>query len=239
MPLKAVVFDVFETLVANGPDLWLASFQRICRDQGLPVEPQALWDAWIVLEREFRLRRLDPQTLQATEPFQTYQEVWTDCFDRVFRQMDLSGDPADAAWRCIQDLGRRPAFPETLSVLQALDGTVKLALLSNADRAFLDALVDHYHWQGRFAAVLSSEEARVYKPHPSIFHAVLDRLGVEPAEALLVGDSFHEDVRGAKLVGMEAAWVNRHGLAPDPDLPQADYQIQTLEGLPAILRTKE
>ena len=117
-----------------------------------------------------------------------------------------------------------------------MDGTVKLALLSNADRAFLGALVGHYHWQGRFAAVLSSEEARVYKPHPSIFHEVLERLGVEPAEALLVGDTFHEDVRGAKLVGMEAAWVNRHGLAPDPDLPQADYQLHSLAELPEVLK---
>jgi 2-haloalkanoic acid dehalogenase type II len=238
MRLKAVVFDVFETLVANGPDLWLTSFQRLCRDQGLPVEPQALWDAWIVLEREFRHRRLDPLTLQAAETFESYEEVWTDCFDRVFRQMGLAGDPSEAARVCIQDLGRRPAFPETLGVLQALDGSIKLALLSNADRVFLDALVDHYDWKDRFEVVLSSEEARVYKPHPAIFQAVLERLGVEPAEALQVGDTFHEDVRGAKQAGMEAAWVNRHGLAPDPDLPQADYQLHSLGELPAILKAR-
>ena len=235
MAIKAVVFDVFETLVPNGHDLWIESFRRLSREQGLAVEARQLWDTWLPMEREFRRRRLDPQTLTPSLPFQSYTEVWNDCFQRAFRQLGLSGDPAAATQLCWHDLGRRPAFPETQKVLEALDGSVKLALLSNADRAYLEPLVEHHGWTGRFSAVLCSEEAKAYKPHPSIFHQVLERLGVQPSEALQVGDTYHEDVRGAKLVGMQAAWVNRYGAAPDPDLPQPDYQVQSLTELSAIL----
>ena len=86
MAIKAIVFDVFETLVPNGHDLWIESFQRLTREQGLAVEARQLWDTWLPMEREFRRRRLDPQTLTPSLPFQSYTEVWTDCFQRAFRR---------------------------------------------------------------------------------------------------------------------------------------------------------
>jgi 2-haloalkanoic acid dehalogenase type II len=235
VPIRAIVFDVFDTLVANGPDLWLESFQRICRDQGLAVEPQGLWDRWIILERGFRRRRLDPETLQLRQPFESYEAAWTDCFRKVFQQLGLAGDAPAATRLCIEDLGRRPAFPETVGVLAEMDGRWKLGALSNADRSFLYPLLDHHGIRGRFQAVLCSEEAQAYKPYPSLFHQVLQRLGVSPAEALQVGDVMQEDVRGAKLVGMQAAWVNRRGLVLDPLLPQPDFQLGDLAELLNIL----
>ena len=78
MPIKIVVFDLFETLVANGPDLWMKSFERICATQALSIQPEKLWDPWIRMEREFRQRRLDPVTLRPADPFESYTEVWTD-----------------------------------------------------------------------------------------------------------------------------------------------------------------
>ena len=71
------------------------------------------------------------------------------------------------------------------------------------------------------AAVFSSEVGK-RKPHPSIFAAALELLGVEPQRALFVGDRRYEDVRGAKEVGMttvQAFWFraddDERGLDPD------------------------
>jgi len=71
------------------------------------------------------------------------------------------------------------------------------------------------------AAVFSSEIGK-RKPHPAIFEAVLERLGVAPGDALFVGDRRLEDVQGAKELGMttvQALWfrADNDELGIDPD----------------------
>jgi putative hydrolase of the HAD superfamily len=70
-------------------------------------------------------------------------------------------------------------------------------------------------------AVFSSELGK-RKPHPAIFEAALERLGVDPERALFVGDRRYEDVRGSKELGMttvQAYWFraddDERGLDPD------------------------
>ena len=235
MPVTAVCFDVFDTLVENTPRIWLGSFEAICREQRLPIDPAVLLERWYVPERQFRKRRLDLRTMALQEPFETYAQVWTDCFREVFEAFDLSGD-ADAATRlCLRDLGRRPAFPEALDVLRGLDGARTLAVVSNADRAFLDPLLDHYGIRTLFAVVVCSQDVEAYKPHPRLFERLLQELGVSADEVLHVGDRQEEDVFGGKRLGFRTVWVNRRGVEPDPDLPVPDYQTDTLLSLPGIL----
>ena len=56
------------------------------------------------------------------------------------------------------------------------------------------------------ADIYSSELAWT-KPHPEAFRAVAAALGVEPAEAVYVGDRPFEDIHGSQLAGMRAIWV--------------------------------
>ena len=53
------------------------------------------------------------------------------------------------------------------------------------------------------------------KPHASIFRAVLELLGVEPAEAVMVGDTIADDIEGALALGMRAILVDREGRHTD------------------------
>src|SRR5262249_43328437 len=57
----------------------------------------------------------------------------------------------------------------------------------------------------RMDAVVVSGEVGHVKPHPLLFRTVLGQLGVEPREALFVGDNWLGDVQGAKRAGMWAA----------------------------------
>jgi putative hydrolase of the HAD superfamily len=56
------------------------------------------------------------------------------------------------------------------------------------------------------ADIYSSELAWT-KPHPGAFRAAADALGVEPSEAVYVGDRPFEDIHGSQLAGMRAIWV--------------------------------
>ena len=75
--------------------------------------------------------------------------------------------------------------------------------------------------------LVTSEEIGRLKPEREIFRAALRRLGCEPDEAIMVGDSWELDVIGAIGAGLRAVWFNRDGL-PKPDTPEA-LEITSLE----------
>lgn len=234
MAIQAVVFDAFDTLFLNTRDLWRDCFVRICRDQSLAIDPGALYDAWALSETDFRHGRIDVDTMTASEPFQTYSEVWRDAFAGAFSALGVAGDADGAVAYFLEDLGARPAFPETLSVLDRLREIVPVAVLSNADDAFLYPVLERHGLSDSFAAVLSSEEARLYKPHTNIFEQMLERLGTRPESTLMVGDTLLDDIYGARVAGMPAAWINRYG-APMNGRVAPDYELRNLEDLLPIV----
>lgn len=58
--------------------------------------------------------------------------------------------------------------------------------------------------------VISSEEARCYKPNPGLFEYALKKTGFGPQEVLVVGDC-ENDILGAVQLGMECVLVDRKG----------------------------
>jgi len=92
----------------------------------------------------------------------------------------------------------------------------------------LDEFVAHHHLEVD-VAVGSKAHGRI-KPDPSIFLAALAALGVEPAEAAMVGDSYEDDIEGARALGMHAILLDRDGRHAD-----ATDRIDTLLALPAAL----
>lgn len=82
-----------------------------------------------------------------------------------------------------------------------------------------------------FDAVIISSEIGLRKPRPEIFLAACEKIGVAPAECLFIGDSFENDVVGAKRLGMDAAWINPAGLPPPIDGPRPDYILAELTDL--------
>lgn len=76
-------------------------------------------------------------------------------------------------------------------------------------------------WQFIEYAVFSGDFG-IWKPNPRIFLHVLERLGVNPADAVFVGDSPKEDIRGAQQAGMRAIWVRSPEFPLPPDIhPEA------------------
>lgn len=230
MGIQAVVFDAFDTLFLNTRDLWQDCFSRICEDQGLGVDAGALYGAWAEHEGDFRRRRVDVETLTQREPFETYHEVWRDAFARAFAALGVDGDADGAVSYFLEDLGMRPAFPETTGVLERLREIVPVALLSNADDAFLLPALERHGLSDAFAAVVSSEGARLYKPATRIFELMLERLGTAASETLMVGDTLLDDIYGAHMAGMPTAWINRHGWAMDGRVGPT-YEVRSLEAL--------
>jgi putative hydrolase of the HAD superfamily len=100
-------------------------------------------------------------------------------------------------------------------------GDARPTLHALRDRELRTGLLSNTHWPRRQHeewlsrdGLLELLDARVYtsdlehvKPHPEAFRALLDAVGVTPERAVFVGDRLHDDVAGAKQLGMRAVWV--------------------------------
>ena len=226
--ITTVIFDMFNTIAQDGPDHWRQSFAQIIEQQGLDTTPETLRDAWDQGSANFRERRIEPDG-----PFISYLDGWADAFARAFADLNLRGDPMAASQKSIDDLGARPLFPDAPDALSILGERRRLAVLSNADDAYLRPVVARI--PATFAAVVSSEGGRRYKPDARLFQFVLDRLDADPTECVYVGDKQFEDVQGARGAGMSVVWINRRGQPMDNDLPTPDAEIRNLLELPAVL----
>ena len=124
--------------------------------------------------------------------------------------------------------------PAVLSALRE-DG-LAVGLLSNTHwpRAFHEHFLERDGLATSIDARLYTSEMEYMKPHPSVFAAVLERLGIDdPSRAVYVGDRLYDDVWGAKQVGMRAVWVRNHhndGFDVEPD-----GIIAKLSDLPGLL----
>ncbi len=227
-PITTVLFDMYETLVQNPHNLWRVGVQDIIQEQSLDTTPELLWEEWTLGETEFRDSRVRPGV-----PFQSYFQGWRDCFIRSFEKLHLDGDPDAASRSFIKFISHRDPFPETNEALKIVQLKWRTAVLSNADD---DYLLPNLELLGLdFEAVLSSEQAQVYKPLPGLFSQMLDTLNVTPGEVVYVGDRQLEDVKGPLELGMHPVWINRSDNPAHPDLPKPAYQISSLLELPALL----
>jgi HAD superfamily hydrolase (TIGR01509 family) len=106
-----------------------------------------------------------------------------------------------------------------------------MALLSNALGHGLAEVVAHFALDEYMEAALSSADVGLVKPAGAMFATLLARLEVEPAAAVMIGDSAADDVSGALAFGCGAILLDRNGRAAAASLPR----IESLAELPAAL----
>jgi FMN phosphatase YigB (HAD superfamily) len=93
---------------------------------------------------------------------------------------------------------------------------------------------------GRVDAVVLSCEVGVRKPDARFFAAVAEALGVDPHEALFVGDSVRDDVRGAAAAGMQtclATWYRRDPAARGRGVTTGTEPLHVVEILEGIVES--
>ncbi|HXV03592.1 MAG TPA: HAD family hydrolase [Gaiellaceae bacterium] len=222
MDIQAVLFDLDFTLAKPGPDLGPEGYQRLGRRFGLELDPSRYAEA----------RAKAVEGLRKHPDFRHDEEIWVAFTERIIRGM---GGDADSAYEAAVEMTRAwehahnfDLFDDALPALAELRRHgLKLGIVSNTGRDVEEFLAHH---SLDVDVALSSRVHGKVKPHPTIFQAVLDRLGVEPEHAAMVGDSPEDDLEGARSLGMRAFLVDRDGLHPE-----AEDRLPSLLALPAAL----
>jgi putative hydrolase of the HAD superfamily len=129
----------------------------------------------------------------------------------------------------------RPGAIETLRTLRDRDVLVGLITVCSED---VEVLWPSTPFAGLFDAEVFSSAVGLAKPDPRIYLLCCEQLGVEPGEAVFVGDGANDELAGAERVGMEAILIHRPGEEPYWD-GLADFEGPRVTSIPEVLEVLE
>jgi FMN phosphatase YigB (HAD superfamily) len=248
VPVRAIVFDLFDTLV----DLrWERLPVTEHRGKKLPASTPALHER-VRSRCDVALDAFVDTMLQGDRDFAEShykhdREVPTELrMGDVLRRLGV--EDAELARELTRlHMGVLRSGVEVLehhgAVLDRLRLTVRLGLCSNfshsetalavlADAGLRDRLDPR--------ALVVSDAFGLRKPRAEIFAEVVARLGVDASDTLHVGDSLRADVAGAGKAGLRTVWITRRVSDPGAALaahegPHPDHVIGDLAELPDLV----
>lgn len=189
---RLIIFDLDGTLVDSVPDLAVA-VDRMLAQLGRAPAGEARVRTWVGNGAAMLVRRA---LADSAEPA------------RVAAVTDAAQQQALALFQQIyrQENGRQtrlyPGVSEVLAVLA--EQGIALAVVTNKPLQFTEPLLRQLGLAEFFQIVVGGDCLPQRKPHPLPLLHVCERLGVPPAQGLMVGDS-RNDVDAAKAAGMVSA----------------------------------
>lgn len=244
---KAVVIDLFDTLVTWNPDgLPLMQFRGREIRSTTPLLYQTLETA---LGKRFdREKFSEAHASVYSEIFNAraqHDAVEITCLERFARTLKILEVDEGIAGPLAEDLRRihmarvrevTKAPPARIDAMKKIARHHRVGLISNFDDSETGHLIMHDTGiRELFDPVIISADTGYRKPNPLIFKIVLDAMKLEPADVLFVGDTPLDDVLGSKGVGMHSAWIRMRGREMPAGIPAPDIIIADLAELPAAL----
>lgn len=231
MTIKAVFFDAAGTLIKPARSVG-ASYAAIAAKHGKEVSstniterfrtcfdaaprlafPSATEDTVAALERDW-WKSLVAQVFEPWSPFVRFEEYFAELFAYF---------ASPNAWTL---------YPEVLETLTSLkERDLILDVISNFDSRLV-RILDGLGAGAQFENIFVSSRVGYAKPDGRIFNAALSCHGLAPAQALHVGDSEINDLRGANQAGLKGILVERGKTSAAP----ASDRINSLRSILALL----
>ena len=146
--------------------------------------------------------------VQSSGEFKEYRVVLREVMTLIGDRLGIRVAEADVD--CLSNsLPHWPVFPDAAPALRALQQRYRLAIISNVDD---DLFAGSARALGvAFDAVITSQQAKAYKPNSRSFELAETVMDVDKARWLHVGESLYHDVEPANRLGIPSVWVNRPG----------------------------
>lgn len=235
--IRAILFDLGGTLDGDGLH-WLDRFVALHRSAGVELPRETLRAAFDHAER-----LASQDAVIATAPFDqmvSRHVGWQLEFLNI-----VNPSIARALVTGFVEPARRAAAINAAMLESLTTRGFKLGVVSNGC-GNVEVLCRDLGFSDHLSVIADSRRLGVAKPDPAIFLHAVDRLGIDPASTLMVGDSFDRDIRPARRLGMRTAWlegdVERE--CPDPSLVNlrlrrlADLATASLLAGPRLARTR-
>jgi phosphoglycolate phosphatase len=212
--LKGVLFDLDGTLIDSKKDI-AAAANSARLHFGLPALPLETVVGYVGRGIEHLNRKTlgtdDPQRL--AEGLEVLKAYYRDhCVDQTFIY---------------------PGAKELLNTLKTRG--LKLGLVSNKPHEFTLITLEKLGLMSYFTAVLGADVVARKKPDPEPLLAALEKMGISPREAVMIGDS-PVDTQAARAAGMRVGLVS-HGFVSKEEMTSShpDWLVDSLKEFDEIL----
>ena len=247
--LKAIAFDLWETLITNGPEvskehksLRLQRMGKVLAESGFDISEERIGHAY-----RASWHRCHDLYWSADRDIPCRTQI-----DTFLEELGLRIDD-ERTLEALEDVYARVAvelLPSLVPGAAEVVGMVRerglsVGLISNTGRTpgyALREILERLGLSSSIDAMVFSNEHGECKPQRSIFESLRRKLDVEFEEMLFVGDNLYVDVHGAQRCGMRAVHFipPQRGTAVAPDVDHgleiaADATIRDLGHLPAII----
>jgi len=219
--IKAIAFDAFPIFDPR-PVYALV-------DQLFPGHGAQLSDEWRTHQFEYTWLRA------AAGRYADFWQVTADALTFAAKKLglDVSSQQREKLMNAYLDL---KAWPDVAAALKSLkESGYRLAFVSNFTPKMLDSCIRSAGLEGMFEHVLSTDQAKTFKPDPRAYQLGVDAMKLKRDEILFVAFAGW-DAAGAKMFGYPTFWVNRLRLPPEELGVSADGRGDSLNELVQFLR---
>ncbi|MGH4012158.1 MAG: HAD family hydrolase [Pseudonocardiaceae bacterium] len=196
---------------------------------GVLVNSEQLWD---VVRRGVAAEAGRPWPAEATRAMQGMSTAEWSAY--LTEAVGVPAEPDEVAATVIDQMAARydarlPLLPGAVGVVERLGRRWPLGLASSSPRRLIDTVLESAGLAQRFEVSISTEEVGAGKPSPAVYRTVVQRLGVDPVQAIAIEDSSN-GLRSAATAGLGVLAVPHTAFPPSEDaLALADIVVDSLD----------
>ncbi|USQ03786.1 YjjG family noncanonical pyrimidine nucleotidase [Aquirufa antheringensis] len=222
---KALFFDWDHTLWdhdLNAKEVLL----DLATEYRLTIEPESYWNTFEKINNGLWDQYAAGEISQA--------ELRETRFVRFFQELRVEGPAEEFGDKYLERAPRKTnLMPGAFEVIQDLAAHFPLYILTNGFDDIQYVKIEGAGMRSFFQEIITSQQVGTKKPNPLFYEYALERAGIQPGEALMIGDHVEADVRGALNAGIPAIHYNPFSI--ETDLP---HEIQHLDELRSLLENR-
>ena len=224
--IRAILFDMGGTLDGDGLH-WLERFLALYESFGAALSRDAIREAFDEAERKSGLDEAiaSSNLKEMIELHVKWQLTHLGLNDPALERHLVKGFITPV----------RKATADNAQLLATLvERGFELGVVSNGC-GNVEQLCADFGYTPFLSVIVDSRCVGLFKPDPAIFLHAAEKLGANPGNIMMVGDSFARDIVPAKKAGMKTAWLEGATPRECPDLSLVDLHLRRLADLPAAL----
>jgi putative hydrolase of the HAD superfamily len=201
MSIKAVLFDLDDTLIERSLSV-PETFHKILNRRGIQVPIKEIEQALLEVKKDLE----DAFEEQYGKiPLLEFHNTWNFHVLKALEIEDPDGDISREAYEQWINLGGIEVCPDAKSTLTTLRHKgIKTGIISGGYEEEIQKMLEAVGLdESLFDVIVGSNTIKKRKPDPEVFRYALRVLGIEPEEAIFVGDDLERDYKAAKRVGMK------------------------------------
>ena len=199
--LRAVLFDLDGTLIKTVDASEI--LRRILSIHGIEKSISEIMEARIAAE----------ESLTIEDYKMPYYDFWDSWNMKILRRLGVKGDLSKLSrritdlWWEYADVKLYPDVTEAIKILRGMN--LKLGIITNGFQKDIEIILSKLRFRHSLDITVGVDSVKKPKPHKEIFLYAVNRLKIEPEEALYIGDAIEADYFGALRAGLKALLIDR------------------------------